>query len=208
MRIVAAREAPRSTVVTAASPVAPTCCHFRSRRRPAPRSDMLGDLVICAPVVMREARALRRPAPAHWAHMVVHGILHLRGYDHGNKKDAVVMERREARVLRALECRKPLQPPRCHYEQGRRPYRRCRPRFALAARPAEPGIAGRAGDTRRGARGAARGTGARHPRPRLARHDRGRVPGVGDEGARPSWCRAARWMWWTRTSHRKPTSRP
>ena len=75
------------------------------------RSDMLGDLVICAPVVLREARVLRRPAPAHWAHMVVHGILHLRGYDHGNKKDAAVMERREARVLRALGVANPYNPP-------------------------------------------------------------------------------------------------
>ncbi len=75
------------------------------------RSDMLGDLVICAPVVLREARALRRPAPAHWAHMVVHGILHLRGYDHENPKDAVVMERREARVLRALGVANPYNPP-------------------------------------------------------------------------------------------------
>ena len=75
------------------------------------RSDMLGDLVICAPVVLREARALRRPAQAHWAHMVVHGIMHLRGYDHENEKDAVVMERREARVLRTLGVANPYDPP-------------------------------------------------------------------------------------------------
>ncbi len=66
------------------------------------RSDILGDLVICAPVVKREARRQRRAPEAHWAHMVVHGIMHLRGYDHENNKDAAVMERREERVLRAL----------------------------------------------------------------------------------------------------------
>ena len=75
------------------------------------RSDMLGDLVICAPVVLREARALRRPVRAHWAHMVVHGILHLRGYDHENQKDAAVMERREARILRSLGVANPYNPP-------------------------------------------------------------------------------------------------
>ncbi len=69
---------------------------------PGTRSDTLGDLVICAPMVRREARALGIAETAHWAHMVVHGIMHLRGYDHKNDKEAAVMERREARVLRAL----------------------------------------------------------------------------------------------------------
>ncbi len=69
---------------------------------PGTKSDTLGDLVICAPVVRREARALGIAETAHWAHMVVHGIMHLRGYDHKNDKEAVVMERREARILRAL----------------------------------------------------------------------------------------------------------
>ncbi len=66
------------------------------------RSEMLGDLVICAPVVRREARAQQKPERAHWAHMVVHGILHLRGYDHRNREDAAVMEQREIRILREL----------------------------------------------------------------------------------------------------------
>src|SRR3989344_7555846 len=55
------------------------------------RSDMLGDLVICAPVVLREARALRPPAPGHLAHTEGNGVLHLRGYDHEHPKDAPVM---------------------------------------------------------------------------------------------------------------------
>jgi probable rRNA maturation factor len=66
------------------------------------RSEVLGDLVICAPVVRREARAQRKPERAHWAHMVVHGILHLRGYDHLNRRDATVMEKREIRILKEL----------------------------------------------------------------------------------------------------------
>lgn len=69
---------------------------------PGTRSDILGDLVICAPVVRREAREQRKPVNAHWAHMVVHGILHLRGYDHLKRQDAVVMEKKEIRLLKEL----------------------------------------------------------------------------------------------------------
>jgi len=69
---------------------------------PGTRSDILGDLVICAPVVRREARVQRIPVNAHWAHMVVHGILHLRGYDHRKRQDAAVMEKMEIRLLKEL----------------------------------------------------------------------------------------------------------
>lgn len=69
---------------------------------PGARSDTLGDLVICAPVVNREAVAQGKTQAAHWAHMVVHGIMHLRGYDHKNRHDAAVMERKETAVLRRL----------------------------------------------------------------------------------------------------------
>ena len=72
---------------------------------PAPEeiSDgLLGDLVICAPVVVREARRQRKPARAHWAHMVVHGVSHLLGYDHQDPAQAHEMEARECAVLRGL----------------------------------------------------------------------------------------------------------
>ncbi len=59
----------------------------------------LGDLAICAPVVAREARQQDKSSQAHWAHMVVHGVLHLLGYDHENENDAAVMETREAKIL-------------------------------------------------------------------------------------------------------------
>ena len=62
----------------------------------------LGDLVICAAVVQREAREQGKPARAHWAHMVVHGVLHLKGFDHEKARDAEVMEAREREVLAAL----------------------------------------------------------------------------------------------------------
>jgi probable rRNA maturation factor len=65
---------------------------------PAP----LGDLAICAGVVAREAREQRKPLAAHWAHMVVHGTLHLLGYDHERAPDARRMERRERAVLARL----------------------------------------------------------------------------------------------------------
>jgi probable rRNA maturation factor len=69
---------------------------------PGVRSELLGDLVICAPVVRREARAQGKPVRAHWAHLIVHGILHLRGYDHGSRREAAVMENREIRILKDL----------------------------------------------------------------------------------------------------------
>jgi probable rRNA maturation factor len=62
----------------------------------------LGDLAICAPVVAREAREQGKPAQAHWAHMVVHGVLHLLGYDHEVDRDARLMEAREADILAGL----------------------------------------------------------------------------------------------------------
>jgi probable rRNA maturation factor len=64
--------------------------------------DALGDLVICAPVVAAEARAQGKAAAAHWAHMVVHGVLHLHGFDHENARDARVMEGLEVAILRGF----------------------------------------------------------------------------------------------------------
>ena len=61
-----------------------------------------GDLVLCHPVIRREAKEQRKPLAAHYAHLVVHGILHLRGHDHLRKIDAARMERREIRILRRL----------------------------------------------------------------------------------------------------------
>jgi probable rRNA maturation factor len=62
----------------------------------------LGDLVICAQVVRAEAREQKKPLKAHWAHLVVHGALHLIGYDHEREAEARRMERREIVVLRRL----------------------------------------------------------------------------------------------------------
>jgi probable rRNA maturation factor len=62
----------------------------------------LGDLVICPQVLRAEAREQRKSLRAHWAHLVVHGALHLIGYDHERPTDARRMERREIAVLRRL----------------------------------------------------------------------------------------------------------
>ena len=63
---------------------------------------VLGDLVLCAPVVNREAREQGKAPAAHWAHMVVHGVLHLRGFDHIRKGEARVMETTERAILARL----------------------------------------------------------------------------------------------------------
>jgi probable rRNA maturation factor len=65
---------------------------------PAP----LGDLALCAEVVAREARVQGKPASAHWAHMVVHGTLHILGYDHQRPAETRRMERRERLLLARL----------------------------------------------------------------------------------------------------------
>jgi len=63
---------------------------------------LLGDLVICAPLVVREAREQGKPAEAHWAHLVVHGCLHLLGFDHEDEAEAVEMESLERAILAGL----------------------------------------------------------------------------------------------------------
>jgi probable rRNA maturation factor len=60
------------------------------------------DLVLCAPVVAREARQARRPIEAHYAHLLVHGTLHAQGWDHERAADAKRMQAREQAVLAAL----------------------------------------------------------------------------------------------------------
>ena len=65
-----------------------------------PRTE--GDIALCAPVVAREAREQGKTAEAHWAHLVVHGMLHLQGHDHENAADAAAMEALEARIVMEL----------------------------------------------------------------------------------------------------------
>jgi len=69
---------------------------------PGAASDLLGDLAICAPVVRREATEQGKSVVAHLAHMVVHGTLHLLGFDHQQEREAQEMEQREREILATL----------------------------------------------------------------------------------------------------------
>jgi len=64
--------------------------------------DCLGDLVICAPLVAAEAKAQGKTEDAHWAHLVIHGMLHLQGYDHQTATQAARMEALEVEILDTL----------------------------------------------------------------------------------------------------------
>ncbi len=66
------------------------------------RLPLLGDLVLCAPVVAREAREQGKPLAAHYAHLTVHGTLHLLGWDHGDDVEAEAMEQLEREILAGL----------------------------------------------------------------------------------------------------------
>ena len=72
---------------------------------------LLGDIVICASIVLKEAREQGKKTQAHWAHMVVHGTLHLLGYDHVNSDDTKQMECIETDILRSLDFPPPYLTP-------------------------------------------------------------------------------------------------
>ena len=61
--------------------------------------NFLGDVVICAPIVYQEAKAQNKNPNSHWAHLLIHGILHLQGYDHNNAKQSEEMEELEVKIL-------------------------------------------------------------------------------------------------------------
>jgi probable rRNA maturation factor len=65
-------------------------------------SPLSGDIVFCAPVVAAEAKQQKKTLEAHYAHLTIHGVLHLQGYDHEKKRDAKIMETLETRIMRKL----------------------------------------------------------------------------------------------------------
>lgn len=76
-------------------------------------SALLGDLLLCAPVIEKEALQQNKPLNHHWAHMIIHGALHLLGYDHVNDTDAQVMEAKEIEILKTIKISNPYQEKIC-----------------------------------------------------------------------------------------------
>jgi len=75
---------------------------FPVEQPPGVTLPLIGDLAICAPVVLREAAEQGKAARDHWAHLTIHGVLHLLGYDHVDDREAVAMETLETRILAGL----------------------------------------------------------------------------------------------------------
>ena len=69
----------------------------------------LGDLIICVPLMAREAREQNKDLHFHWAHLVIHGVLHLQGFDHVEEDEAVAMELTETKILQSLNFPNPYE---------------------------------------------------------------------------------------------------
>ena len=76
---------------------------------PGIEMNLLGDLVICAPIILKEAQEQQKKVIDHYAHMTIHGILHLLGYDHIDDTEADVMENKEIQILSTLGIDDPYQ---------------------------------------------------------------------------------------------------
>jgi probable rRNA maturation factor len=70
---------------------------------------LLGDVILCPAIVDGESRALKKPLEEHWAHLVIHGVLHLLGYDHSKESDTAVMQALEIKLLAKLGFANPYQ---------------------------------------------------------------------------------------------------
>lgn len=117
--------------------------HFRGRDYPTnvltfilrERPRLEGDLALCAPVVAREARDQGKSVSAHYAHLVVHGLLHLQGYDHEAEREARVMERLEAGIVARLGYPDPYGSGERRRERGAATTRRIASRLPPPASP-------------------------------------------------------------------------
>ncbi len=67
-----------------------------------PPSNYLGDIAICAEVVEKESKEQKKPIQSHWAHLIIHGLLHLLGYDHIKENEAKIMEQMEIDLMQKL----------------------------------------------------------------------------------------------------------
>ena len=98
VRVVGGGEGRRLNRLFRGSDHATNVLTFVMRSAPA----LEGDIALCAPVIRREAREQGKRLDAHFAHLLVHGMLHLQGYDHAEARAARIMERQETRIVRRL----------------------------------------------------------------------------------------------------------
>jgi rRNA maturation RNase YbeY len=105
IRIVGTREGRVSIAIIASKDYATNVLSFPVELPPGVILPLIGDLAICAPVVLREATEQGKRARDHWAHMTVHGVLHLLGYDHIDDAEAETMEWTRAKLCRSLRDR-------------------------------------------------------------------------------------------------------
>jgi probable rRNA maturation factor len=110
IRIVGTREGRALNRTYRGKDYATNVLSFPTDLPPGVRLPLLGDIAICAPVVRREAAEQDKPITHHWAHLTVHGVLHLLGYDHIQEAEAEKMEALETRVLKGLGIPNPYQP--------------------------------------------------------------------------------------------------
>jgi probable rRNA maturation factor len=110
IRIVGTREGRALNHTYRGKDYATNVLSFPTDLPPGVRLPLLGDIAICAPVVRREAAEQDKPITHHWAHLTVHGVLHLIGYDHIEEAEAEKMEALETRVLKGLGIPNPYQP--------------------------------------------------------------------------------------------------
>lgn len=82
---------------------------FPAELPPEFKSKLLGDIVICAPIVNKEAVEQNKTPEEHWAHITIHGVLHLLGYDHIDTADAEIMEQLEIQLLHKLGINNPYE---------------------------------------------------------------------------------------------------
>jgi probable rRNA maturation factor len=102
IRIVGAREGRTLNRAYRGKDYATNVLSFSTELPPGIRLPLLGDIALCAPVVRREAAEQGKPCAHHWAHLTVHGVLHLLGHDHVEEAQAQRMEKLETRILKAL----------------------------------------------------------------------------------------------------------
>ena len=110
LRIVGAREARSLNQRYRGKDYATNVLSFPAELPRGIKSPLLGDIVICAPEVIREARQQNKQVRDHYAHLTIHGVLHLLGFDHLNDADAAKMEALETRVLASLGVGDPYRP--------------------------------------------------------------------------------------------------